>query len=282
MKRSHSTADDKTRAQVLVSVRGKRKRWTLDEEETLRINYPFLPAFVIAYVLQCSTSCVHNRARALGVEKSQEFHRHPLAHLWNSTTTEGSRASRFRPGQVPRNKGLRRPGWSPGRMAETQFKKGRPAHEARNYVPVGTEKYDRKRKVLMRKVTDDPNIFPVSRWRPVHVLVWEAVHGAVPPGHIVIFRPRMKTLEAAEITVDRLELVTLAENMRRNTIHNRYPPDVLQLIRTNAALKRSITCRERNQNEEQDGGRSKPSVRRAGKPGRPRQADGTRSCQGDQ
>ena len=68
-------------------------------------------------------------------------------------------------------KGLRRPGWSTGRMAETQFKKGRPAIEARNYVPIGTEKVDPERKVLMRKITDDPKLFPVNRWRPVHVLV---------------------------------------------------------------------------------------------------------------
>ena len=65
-------------------------------------------------------------------------------------------------------------------MRETQFKKGRPASEARNYVPIGTEKVDPKRKVLMRKVTDDPALFPVNRWRPVHVMVWEAENGPVP------------------------------------------------------------------------------------------------------
>jgi hypothetical protein len=133
-------------------------------------------------------------------------------------------------------------------MAETQFKKGEMCGAARhNYVPIGTEKVDPKRRVLMRKVTDDPAIVPVMRWRPVHVLVWEAAHGSVPAGHIVIFKTGRKTFVASEITVDRLELVTLAENMRRNTIHNRYPRDVVQVIQLGGALKRKIRNRERKQ-----------------------------------
>jgi hypothetical protein len=125
-------------------------------------------------------------------------------------------------------------------MAETQFKKGRPACEARNYVPIGTEKYDAKRKVTVRKITDDPALFPANRWRPVHVLVWEAAHGPVPKGHIVIFKKGLKTLVSAEITADRLDLVTLAENMRRNTYHNNYPKEVGLAIQAKAVLTRAI------------------------------------------
>jgi hypothetical protein len=154
------------------------------------------------------------------------------------------KAYRYPKGNVPANKGLRRPGYAPGRMAETQFKKGRPAHEARNYVPIGTEKYDRKRKTIVRKITDDPSLFPVARWRPVHVIVWEAANGPVPDGHIVIFRPGMKTLVSADITLDRLELVTLAENMRRNTIHN-LPAPLRKAIHARAGLVRSINRRTR-------------------------------------
>ena len=136
-------------------------------------------------------------------------------------------------------------------MAETQFKKGRPAHEARNYVPVGTEKIDQKRGVVVRKITDDPAVFPVQRWRPVHVLVWTAANGPIPPGHICIFKPGKKTFVTAEITLDRLELVTHQENMRRNTVHN-LPKPLAKLVQLRGALNRKINKRLR-QHEEQDG-----------------------------
>lgn len=37
--------------------------------------------------------------------------------------------------------------------------------------------------------------------------VWERVHGPVPEGHTVVFRPGMRTTANAEITVDRLECI---------------------------------------------------------------------------
>ncbi|WFC43194.1 HNH endonuclease [Pseudoxanthomonas sp. SE1] len=225
-----------------------RRRWTADEDETLRINFPHFPAFLVAYVLGRTKFQVYNRAHALRLQKSPDYTKHPLAHLWNGTEHPNTVANRIKPGNVPANKGKRRPGWAVGRMAETQFKKGRPAHLARNYVPIGTEKYDPKRKVVVRKITDDPSVFPVMRWRPVHVLVWEAAHGPIPEGHICIFKPGMKTLDVAQITADRLEVVTLAENMRRNTLHN-YPKDIARAIQTRAVLTRAInrTLKEQSQ-----------------------------------
>jgi len=229
------------------------RAWTADEDETLRINWPRFPAFLIAHVLGRGRASVYRRAHQLGLKKADDFETQPLARLWNGAEDPRSIAARFRPGSVPANKGLRRPGWSPGRMGATQFKKGRPASESRNYVPIGTEKVDPKRKALMRKVTDDPSLFPVKRWRPVHVIVWEAAHGAVPDGHIVIFRPGMKTFVAADITADRLEVVTLAENMRRNAFHNRYPPEVKELIHLKARITRRINKRTKEQQHEEQG-----------------------------
>ncbi|MBN5141625.1 HNH endonuclease [Stenotrophomonas maltophilia] len=230
-----------------------RRRWTADEDETLRVNWPRFPAFLIAHVLERPKAAVYRRAAALGLHKAEDFHTQPLAALWNGTQEPGSIASRIKPGATPANKGLRRPGWYAGRMRETQFKKGRPASEARNYVPIGTEKVDPKRKVLMRKVTDDPALFPVNRWRPVHVMVWEAANGPVPEGHIVVFRPGLKTLIAAEITADRLETVTLAENMRRNSYHNRFPPELKELVHLKARITRRVRRRIKEQDDEEQG-----------------------------
>lgn len=221
-----------------------RRRWTADEDETLRVNFPMWPAFLIAHLVGHSVSSVYQRAARLGIEKHPDHWRNPMAHLWNSVNNPATIAARFKPGLVPANKGLRRPGYAPGRMAETQFRKGRPACEARNYVAIGTEKIDPKRNALVRKVTDDPSIFPVNRWQPVAKIVWESAHGPVPKGHVVRFRDGMKSLVASEITLNCLELVSQRENMLRNSFHN-YPKEVAHAVQLRSVLSRVINRRKR-------------------------------------
>jgi len=58
----------------------------------------------------------------MGLTKSAAYLASPAACRLRKGDNVGA-ARRFRPGHVPANKGLRRPGWSTGRMAETQFKK---------------------------------------------------------------------------------------------------------------------------------------------------------------
>lgn len=74
------------------------------------------------------------------------------------------------------------------------------------------------------------------RWKSVHSLIWEEAHGEIPPGHLVVFRDR----NTKNIAIDNLELVSRAENMRRNTIH-RYPPELKSTIRQLSKLKRAIS-----------------------------------------
>lgn len=222
-------------------------KWTPAEDKVLRARYPDEPAAAVAKELGLTVGQVHRRALRLRLKKSEAFYTSDRSgRAMRGRVDPRLVATQFSKGHVPANKGLRRPGWTAGRMAETQFKKGQMSGAAaRNYVPIGTEKIDRKRNVLVRKVTDDPSILPVMRWRPVHVMVWEAVHGLVPPGHIVIFKRGQKTFVAGEITADKLELVTLAENMRRNTVHN-LPKELAQVVQLRGALVRQIRRRQKH------------------------------------
>lgn len=240
------------RARRLGLVFDEKHFWTAAEDQVLRDRYADEQTETIAQDLGLGLGRVYQRARKLGLSKSAAFYLSDKSkRIQRGKQHPAMIASRFPKGHVPANKGLRRPGWAPGRMAKTQFKKGEMSGAAaRNYVPIGTEKIDKKRNVLMRKVTDDPTIFPVKRWRPVHVLVWEAAHGPVPDdGRIVVFKKGMKTFVAAEITADRLELVTLAENMRRNSYHNNYPKEVAQLIQLKGALNRKINRLSKEQGQ---------------------------------
>jgi hypothetical protein len=94
--------------------------------------------------------------------------------LARCTLTNG-RDGCFPPGHPPANKGVKGVHY-PG-MEATQFKPGNRPHTWR---PVGSERVDKDGYTWV-KVTE-----PKVR-RMKHVLVWEAAHGPVPRGHVVIF-----------------------------------------------------------------------------------------------
>lgn len=110
---------------------------------------------------------------------------------WDSGLT-----GRFEKGNVPFNKGLK--GVSYPGMEATQFKKGHPPH---NHRPVGSTRVDCDGYIWQK--VEEPN-----KWRPLHVLNWEAVHGPVPKGHIVVFKDRNQS----NCEVENLLLITKAEH----------------------------------------------------------------------
>lgn len=216
-----------------------RRPWTPDEVVVLTAAYPDTPTEALAATLRRPVRAVYNKARALGLKKSEAYLASPAACRLRRGDNVGA-AHCFRPGQQPWNAGLK--GWQAGgRSAETRFKAGRTPQEAANYKPVGSLRLSRDG-YLERKVSDDRSVYPARLWVALHRLVWEAAHGPVPAGHIVVFKPGLKTMAEEEVTLDRLELITRAENMARNTCHN-YPKEVAQAIQLKGALTRQINKR---------------------------------------
>lgn len=253
-----------------------RRRWTPEEDAQLRALYPVTRTSTIAQRLGRSTGKVYQHAFRLGLKKSDAYLASADACRLRRGDNVGARF-RYPKGHVPANKGTRRPGFAPGRMAETQFAKGRAAAEAHNYRPIGTQRVCTKDGYLIRKVTDDPTLFPARRWVAVHRLVWEAAHGPIPEGHRVAFLPGMKTAVESEITLDKLELVTAAEMMRRNTVHN-LPKPLADTVRLLGRVRRQINRRAR---EEQDRGPARSPVRDVGVASGSREADGGGARPGD-
>lgn len=215
-----------------------RRFWTEAECELLRQRYADTKTADLAQALNRPVGSVHQHAAKLGLRKNLDLVA-AMAREAMRNPAHGGRATQIKKGNVPANKGVKHPkGWAPGDMAKTQFKKGRPAHEARNYLPIGSLRLS-KDGYLERKVTDDPTLYPARRWVAVHRLVWKEVNGPVPAGHAVVFKPGRKTTDPALITLDAVELVTRAELMARNTLHN-LPKELAELVQLRGVLNRQI------------------------------------------
>jgi hypothetical protein len=197
------------------------KPWTDFDDNSLRALFANTHNQVLADFLGRSEAAISNRAAKLGVRKSADY-------IARSNT-------RFKPGEKPWNTGLTyQPG---GRSVESRFKAGHMGGAAQhNYKPIGSLRIN-KDGYLERKVTDDHPV-PARRWVGVHRLVWEATHGPVAAGHMVRFKPGMHTTELHDITLDRLECITLRENMKRNSMWVNYPPEVARLIQLKGAINR--------------------------------------------
>jgi hypothetical protein len=202
----------------------------------IREEYPNVSTELLAQALDRTVNAIYQKARDLGLFKSAEYLASPAACRMRRGDAVGS-AYRFPKGHVPANKGLRRPGWSPGGMAKTQFKKGQMPH---TWVPVGSYRINGDRFVEV-KFSDVPGPY-TNRWVPVHRQVWIEANGPIPAGHVVAFKPGRHTTDPALITIDALELLTLAENLKRNSLH-RYPPEIVKVIQLRGAITRQINKR---------------------------------------
>lgn len=203
--------------------------YTPSELAYLREHYADTSNDMLGKVLNRNARNVAQKARKLGLAKSPHFLE---AH-----------GGRFQQGLHPWNKGV--PGSTGHQDAcrATQFKPGRPAELSANYRAIGSVRIA-KGGYLEQKITDDRSLYPARRWKSAHSLVWEREVGPIPPGHIVVFKPGMLTTDLEQITPDRLECISRAENMARNTVH-RYGKDIAQLIQLRAAITRQLNKKEK-------------------------------------
>jgi hypothetical protein len=215
-----------------------RHTWTPEQIAILEAAYPDTPTQALADTLGCSVAAIYNKVAQLGLKKSAVYLAGPHAFRLRRGDEVG-KATQFKAGLVPWNKGTNFT--AGGRSAETRFKPGRKPSEARNYKPVGSLRITRDG-LLEQKVSDDQGVYPAKRWTAVHRLVWEAAHGPIPAGQIVVFKPGMHTTDREQITLDRLELITRQENMARNTVH-RLPKELARLVQLQGALNRQINKR---------------------------------------
>lgn len=223
--------------------------WTPERVEQLRTLYPDNTAQTVGEIMGLRTRQIYNKVSQLGLTKSLAF--------WESD--KSGRAARgrhnpaiastqFKTGQKSWNSGKK--GWTAGgRSAETRFQKGQMRGAAHhNYKPIGSHRIS-KDGYLERKVSDDQTIRPARRWMAFHRLVWVATNGPVPDGHVVVFKLGMATTDPEQITIDKVDCITRAENMRRNSPRTRNP-ELAGLYQLKGAINRQLNRIKKEANEQ--------------------------------
>lgn len=163
----------------------KREHWerfprlSATEKATIRERYADHSAEEIARDLGRAPTSVYSFARREGLTKSAAF----LASSKSGRIQRGERRgtrTEFKPGHASPTKGLRRPGYAPGRMAETQFKPGRKTWK---WKPIGSTRVSCG--YSFTKVADVRGVSWTLNWKLTHVLNWEASNGPVPAGFVL-------------------------------------------------------------------------------------------------
>jgi len=207
-----------------MKTRARPVPWLPCDEAALAKLYPDYEGEVLARVFGRSVASIEGKANELRLRKSAAY------------KAKAYKRSRFQKGHVPANKG--RKGYVAPGCEKGWFKRGEVNGRARQlWVPVGSHRINADG-YLDRKVSDEPGP-QTLRWKPLHRLVWAEAHGPIPKGHCVAFKPGRFSTDPALITLDALELITQAENMRRNTVHN-LPPELRQVVQLRGALNRRI------------------------------------------
>ncbi len=209
----------------------KRRHWTEREIERLARLYPDAPMARLVRAFGRPLNQVYAKAAALGLHRSEPYMREMQARV-SLRLHQSGKLHRFPKGHVPANKGLRRPGWARGRMRETQFKKGGfPVNRDPEFYVLGALRVSHDGYIDMRTSFE-----PGTRgWRGLHLILWEDARGPLPRSHCL----RFKDSDPLNVELGNLELISRAENMRRNTIHNlpKLLKDTIQLL---SRLKRRI------------------------------------------
>lgn len=222
-----------------------RRPWSAEDVAALRALYPDAPTAEVAQRLGRTAGQVYQAADRYGVRKSAAYLASPAACRLRLGGEPIGKPWQFKPGFVPWNKGV---AGSTGMHPATAANHFKPGHRPHTWRPVGSTRVS-KDGYLQRKLTDTG--YAPRDWVAVHRTVWEAAHGAVPRGSVVVFRPGRFTAVEADVTLEAVECVTRRELMERNSAH-RHGHELYRAAQLRGAITRQINRRLREQQRQDE------------------------------
>lgn len=215
-----------------------RAHYTPAEIALIRAEYPNTPTKVLAEKLGKPWRAVEQWAQNNGICKSDEYR----TALWSKQAERlmaTGQETRFEKGLTPWNKGISTP--MPEAAKPHQFKPGQKPWKT---MPVGAERVTYAGHVEV-KLRDGGS--RAEMWRKKAFVLWEAAHGPIPEGHIVVVRNG----DQRDIRLDNLELITRHELRVRTHYTTKYPASLVEVIRARGVLTRTINNKKGRQSREE-------------------------------
>jgi len=201
--------------------------WTDKEIKFLVDNYSDMKTADIAQILNRPLGGVNGKAYTLGLKKSKSYMVKLLA-IESAKLKELGKTYHFKKGAIPYNYGQKMSNEMYEKCKKTMFKKG---SKPINTKKPGDERIDTEGYTYVKIADRD--------WRLKQRLIWEQVHGSIPADSIVIFKDNNLT----NFDINNLQVITKAENMLRNTIHQ-YPEKIQEIIKLKNKLKKEINAKQ--------------------------------------
>lgn len=205
----------------------KRKQDTTFDKFITK-NYLKLPVKRLATTINKSHTFVQDRLKKLGLKIPRKIIEQRIID------------SRIKKGNVPVNKGKK---WKDF-MSKEGMKASRKTQYKRRHLPHNTLSDGT---ISIRHNHKNRNNPPYAwirikkaKWKMLHVKMWEDKYGRVPKNKIIVFKDK----NTMNITLSNLEMITKAENMKRNTIHN-LPPELKDTAYLIGRLTRQINKYEK-------------------------------------
>ena len=201
----------------------KRNFYTEKEIKFLKDNYSDMKTADIAAIMNRPIWSINSKSYELGLKKSFK-HMKALLEIEAQKLSEAGKQYQFKKGQPSHNKGKKMPPELYEKIKRTMFK---PGHKPGNIKKVGAIRIDHEGYTYI-KLSD-------ANWVLKHRHVWEQVNGPVPANHVVIFKDN----NMHNFDISNLQVISQANNMLRNTIHQ-YPEQIQELIKLKNKLKKKI------------------------------------------
>jgi len=187
-------------------------------------RYPFESTALIAKDLGINRSKVYNIAYRYKLLKDPIYLKTAASGRYKEGMRSGE-AFQFKPGHIPKNKGVKMPAETYEKVKPTMYKKGSKPH---NTQPVGTihNRADKTGRLYQYiKIKD-------SHWELLQRHVWTQANGEIPKGCVINFIDG----NFMNCELSNLQVKTRAEMAIMNSIH-RYPAEVRDLIKLTNKLK---------------------------------------------
>lgn len=206
----------------------KRQKWTPEEIKVFRAKYPDMLTADLAAEMGRKDSSLYSLGYKLGIKKSKEF-QEKLQLIEAERLIKHGIKSRFKKGHETFNKGKKMPDHVYEKAKATMFSKDHLPHNTKydGHVRISKDGY--------REVRIKQGIYRLE-----HLYKWEQINGRLPKGFC------LRSIDGDKLNTEpsNWQLVSRADNMRLNSIH-RYPPEVKEVIKLTAKLKRQIEKHEK-------------------------------------